>query len=62
MRKLWLKLGDYYTPCPRDHWLYQPRGSFDAAQGAVDRRSKPRGQHQNSRGADKANDPEGMGV
>ena len=34
-----LKLGYYYTPCARDHWHFQPRGSFDAAQGAVDRRS-----------------------
>ena len=28
------------TPCPRDHWLYRPLGSFDAAQGAVNRRSR----------------------
>ena len=29
------KMGYYYTPCARDHWLYPPRGSFDTAQGAV---------------------------
>ena len=25
-------MGYYYTPCPRDHWLYPPRETFDAAQ------------------------------
>ena len=30
-----LKLGYYYTACPRDHWFCPHRGSFDAAQGAV---------------------------
>ena len=56
------RMGDYYTPCPRDHWLYRPRGSFGAAccpKGlqSVDGRLKPLGQHQNSLlMADKAND------
>ena len=28
-----------YTPCSRDHWLYSPKGSSDAAQGSVDRKN-----------------------
>ena len=46
-------------PCPRDHWLYQPLGSFDAARGASTSSLWPLGQHQNSLWPDKANDPSG---
>ena len=30
-------MGYYNTPCSKAHWLYPPRGSFDAAQGAIGR-------------------------
>ena len=32
-------VGYYYTPSPRDNWLYPLRGSFVVAQGSVDRSS-----------------------
>ena len=28
------QIGDYYTPCPRDHWLYQPRGNLMMPKGS----------------------------